>query len=165
MEIRCQRCQKARATVHLTDCTGGEPRERHLCDACAEHEGISLKPHAGITSMLEKLVEHSARVEEIARMKCPQCGITFAEFRNSGLLGCPNDYTAFEKLLKPLMERAHDGRTEHVGRVPGDADPGSRTRSLLAQLKRDLQRAIEAEEYELAAKLRDQMQALTDVVH
>jgi len=142
---------------------GGEPRERHLCDACAEQEGITLKPHAGITSMLEKLVEHSMKVEEIARLKCPECGVTFAEFRNTGLLGCPHDYVAFEKLLSPLLERAHDGGAEHVGKSPGEADSGSKTRTVLAQLKRDLQRAIEAEEYELAAKLRDQMQALSDV--
>jgi|WetSurMetagenome_2_1015567.scaffolds.fasta_scaffold104421_2 protein arginine kinase activator len=163
MELPCQRCQKARATVHLTDCTGGEPRERHLCDACAEQEGLTLKQHAGISSILEKFVQHSMKVEEIARLSCPECGISFAEFRNGGLLGCPHDYVAFEKLLLPLLERAHGKRTEHVGKTPQDSDPGARARSAITQLRRDLDRAVESEEYELAAKLRDQIRALSDV--
>ncbi|MFH0981632.1 MAG: UvrB/UvrC motif-containing protein [Planctomycetota bacterium] len=163
MELPCQRCQKTRATVHLTDCTEGEPRERHLCDACAEQEGLTLKQHSGITSILEKFVQHSMKIEEIARLTCPECGISFAEFRNRGLLGCPHDYVAFEKLLLPLLERAHDGRTEHVGKTPGDPDSGVRTRAVIAQLRRDLDRAVEAEEYERAAKLRDQIRTSSDV--
>lgn len=163
MELRCQRCDKARATVHVTDCTGGEPRERHLCDACAEQEGLNTKHHASITSMLEKFVQQTAKVEEIARVTCPECGVSFAEFRNSGLLGCSHDYVAFEKLLLPLLERAHDGRTEHVGRTPDDGGAGGQTRSAIAQLRRDLDRAVEAEEYELAARLRDQIRELSDV--
>lgn len=163
MELPCQRCKKARATVHLTDCTGGEPRERHLCDECAEKEGLTLKQQAGITSILEKFVQHSMKVEEVARMTCPECGISFAEFRNTGLLGCPNDYVAFEKLLLPLLERAHDGRTEHMGKQPGGSDDDSNTRATIVQLRRDLDRAIETEEYELAAKLRDQIRVISDV--
>jgi len=163
MELPCQRCQKARATVHLTDCTGGEPRERHLCEDCAEQEGLTLQQNAGITSILEKFVQHSKKVEEIARLTCPKCGISFAEFRNSGQLGCPHDYTAFEKLLLPLLERAHDGRTEHVGRQPGVAGPARSRRTTLTQLRLDMDRAVEAEEYELAAKLRDQIKALSNV--
>ena len=163
MELACQRCHKTRATVHLTDCTGGEPRERHLCESCADEEGVTLQQSAGITSILEKFVHHSQKVEEIARLTCPECGISFAEFRNSGQLGCPHDYTAFEKLLLPLLERAHDGQTDHVGRVPGTAAPEHGRRANLAQLRRDLDRAVTAEEYELAAKLRDQVKALNDV--
>ncbi len=163
MDLPCQRCEKARATVHVTDCTGGEPRERHLCDACAEEEGLTLKQQSGIASVLEKFIQHSTKIEEIARMTCPECGISFAEFRNSGLLGCPHDYVAFEELLAPLLERAHDGRTEHVGKTPGDTAPGARARATMAQLRRALDRAVEAEEYELAVKLRDQIRVLSDV--
>ena len=161
--LLCERCQKTRATVHLTDCTDENPRERHLCDSCAEQEGLTIKQHSGISSILEKFIEHSSKVDEIARLSCPQCGISFAEFRNTGLLGCPHDYEAFEKLLLPLLERAHDGRTEHVGRMPGDTGEVSKKRAAVAQLRRDLERAVESEEYELAAKLRDQIGALADV--
>ncbi|MCP4591435.1 MAG: DNA helicase UvrBC [bacterium] len=163
MELECQRCQQTRATVHLTDCTTGQPRERHLCEACAEEEGLTLKQHSGITSVLEKFVQQSMKVDEIARMTCPECGISFAEFRNNGVLGCPHDYVAFEKLLAPLLERAHDGRTEHVGKMPGDIDPGGRARANIVNLRRDLERAVDAEEYELAVRLRDQIRELSDV--
>ncbi|MCK4658961.1 MAG: UvrB/UvrC motif-containing protein [Phycisphaerae bacterium] len=161
--MRCQRCQKARATVHLTECTGEEPRERHLCDACAEEEGLTLKQQSGFTSLLEKFVDQSMKVEELARLTCPQCGLSFAEFRNSGLLGCPNDYSVFEKLLVPLLERTHDGHTEHVGKKPGDSGPDARARAAIAQLRRDLDRAVEDEDYELAARLRDQIRVLSNV--
>jgi len=65
--------------------------------------------------------------------------------------------------LLPLLERAHDGRTEHVGRQPGVAGPARSRRTTLTQLRLDMDRAVEAEEYELAAKLRDQIKALSNV--
>lgn len=157
MEMACQRCKKARATVHLTDCTGGEPRERHLCDACAEQEGLTLKQSAPVASFLEQFVKHSQdlKIENIAKLTCPECGMTFAEFRHNGLLGCPNDYRVFESLLLPLIERAHDGASHHVGRLPAGA--GERESVTLAQLRRELHQAVTQEKYELAARLRDQI--------
>ena len=164
--MNCQRCKKARATVHLTDCGDGEARERHLCDACAEQEGLTLKQSMPVASFLEQFVKHTQglRVENIAKLCCPDCGMTFAEFRQNGLLGCPNDYTVFESFLLPLLERAHDGASHHAGLTPGATGepagpPGRKEPVKLSHLRRELEQAVANEKYELAARLRDQIKA------
>ena len=94
------------------------------------------------------------------KIVCEACGITWAEFRQGGLFGCANDYTAFEKDLTPLLQRAHEGATHHVGKVPtrrgGTGVPVKKTVDL-AKLRKELQRAVESEDYEKAAKIRDQI--------
>lgn len=161
----CQRCKKSRATVHLTECVEGEARERHLCDGCAEQEGLTLKQSMPMASLLEQFVKstQNLKVENIARLACPECGMTFAEFRQHGLLGCPQDYAVFESFLLPLIERAHDGAAQHTGRLPGAATgpsvAGEQASVKLAQLRRDLEQAVADEKYEVAARLRDQIRS------
>jgi protein arginine kinase activator len=91
---------------------------------------------------------------------CEQCGITWAEFRQSGLLGCPNDYQVFEKDLMPLLQRAHENMSHHVGKVPtrrGNSGVPMKRQVDLTRLRKELAKAVEAEDYERAAKLRDQI--------
>jgi protein arginine kinase activator len=91
---------------------------------------------------------------------CENCGITWAEFRQSGLFGCANDYVAFEKDLTPLLQRAHEGATHHVGKVPtrrGGTGVPMKRQIDLTKLRKELAKAVEAEDYERAAKLRDQI--------
>ncbi len=91
-------------------------------------------------------------VGELAGLTCPDCGLKFMEFRARGRLGCPLDYRVFARGLLPLLGRAH-GATRHVGKVArrrGDA--GERLR-----LRARLRDAIAREDYEQAARLRDQL--------
>jgi protein arginine kinase activator len=86
--------------------------------------------------------------------------MTWAEFRQSGLLGCEQDYTQYEKDLAPLLLRAHEGATHHVGKVPtrrGASGVPMKRQVDVSKLRKDLNRAVEAEDYERAAKLRDQI--------
>ena len=86
--------------------------------------------------------------------------MTWAEFRQSGLLGCEQDYTQYEKDLAPLLLRAHEGATHHVGKVPtrrGASGVPMKRQIDVSKLRKDLSRAVEAEDYERAAKLRDQI--------
>jgi protein arginine kinase activator len=86
--------------------------------------------------------------------------MTFREFQTKGQLGCPHDYTAFAALLMPLIERAHDGRTQHVGKVPVTAEATVRRQTGLIRLRRELQDAIDQENYERAARVRDEIRTL-----
>lgn len=163
MGTLCQNCNKAQATVHLTDIVppDGEKRERHLCERCASEEGLSTPMQESIGGMLEGLLKHSAGTSQAADIECPKCGITFREFRSSGLLGCPNDYQAFEKHLLPLIERAHEGASRHEGKVPGrlqGTEPSVHVK--LSRLRRSLKEALEVEDYELAVRLRDQIKTV-----
>ena len=91
-------------------------------------------------------------------VSCPNCGITFREFREHGRFGCPLDYDVFKEQLIPLLENIH-GETEHAGKVPKSAPAGSQEVYELIKLRRELAAAIEQEEYETAATLRDRIQA------
>lgn len=163
--MKCENCNNP-ATVHLTEIKSGKKIEKHLCESCAQQlEGIgSAKGHMPINELLTNFVMAHSGVAKEQTLQCDQCGITWAEFRQSGLLGCANDYKVFERELAPLIQRAHEGATHHVGKVPtrrGSTNLAPARRKPDAEkLKKDLQRAIEAEDYERAAKIRDQIRAV-----
>lgn len=158
--MKCDNCNKT-ATVHLTEIKAGKKIEKHLCEQCAaQNEGVPVKSHMPINELLTNFVMAHSGIPKEAGTGCDNCGITWAEFRQNGLLGCANDYVVFEKDLAPLLQRAHDNATHHVGKVPtrrgGSGVPVKRQLDL-TRLRKDLQRAVEAEDYERAAKLRDQI--------
>ena len=156
----CQRCKKRDATVHLTEIIQGEKREKHLCEQCAAEDGITLKTQVPLSQLLESFVKTQAGAAEAVNITCQACGMTFAEFRSGGMLGCPYDYDAFEKHLTPLLKRAHEGGLQHVGKVPQRAGVAQERQHELMRARRELASAVEREDYELAAKLRDQIRNL-----
>lgn len=158
MSLLCQHCKESKATVHITD-TVPNQRERHLCEACAEKEGVIQKhlPHT-TNQILQQLFKHRTGVEKNA--VCEHCGMTLREFHAKGLLGCPNDYLAFKKFLAPLIERTHEGASHHVGKVPASAGAAAKRQTGLVRLRRELQEAIDLEHYEQAASVRDKIRML-----
>ena len=160
MNVPCQRCGKAKATVHIMDTTPHK-RELHLCEACAEKEGVIIKhQHQTTNAMLKEFIKQKTGIAAADDLTCPKCGMTFREFQSKGLLGCPNDYEVFNAVLAPLIERAHGGATHHVGKLPPEADLTVQKHTGLLRLRRELQDAIEQENYELAARVRDQIRSL-----
>jgi len=154
--MTCQRCQDE-ATVHLTEPVDGRRRELHLCLACAREAGVALPdapPTLALDAVIQSLIVTNVGelVGELASLTCPDCGLKFMEFRAWGRLGCPHDYRVFARGLLPLLSRAH-GATRHVGKVakrrPADSDR--------LRLRTKLRDAIAREDYELAARLRDQL--------
>lgn len=164
MNLPCQACKKQAATVHLTDITpDGQMRERHLCEHCAQHEGLTPKPQPAALNALTQLsglILDKVSIQQLAELKCPQCGLTFIEFRNAGLLGCPSDYDAFEKAMVPLLERAHENSSHHIGKVPRRLAVPRSSESDLIRLRRELTKAVHEEQYEEAAKIRDRIKTM-----
>jgi len=156
----CQRCKKRQATVHLTEIVKDEKREKHLCEKCAAQEGLTVKAQVPINELLTSFVLEQLGAQELGKLTCSSCGMTFLEFRNSGLLGCPGDYDAFAKALVPLLERTHEGASQHVGKVPARGEASQKKQHELMGLRRELSEAIEQENYETAAALRDKIKAL-----
>jgi len=163
--MKCDNCNKP-ATVHLTEIRNGKKIEKHLCEQCAaQSEGVPalVKGHQPINELLTQFVMAHSGLQKDLNVACEHCGITWAEFRQQGLFGCEHDYEAFEKDLTPLLQRAHEGATHHVGKTPvrggGAAAPARPKRKMvdLNKLRKELQRCIELEDYERAAKLRDQI--------
>jgi protein arginine kinase activator len=156
MKQKCDKCGKP-ATIHLTDIVGSQKSEKHLCEDCAAAEGYTVKTNVPISQLLEDFVLQSSTGREFSELKCDICGISFNEFREHGLLGCPNDYEAFQVALGPLVERAQEGATQHIGKAPKRGDAAQRRHNTLLRLRAELKSAVKAEDYELAASLRDQI--------
>lgn len=155
--MTCQRCGDE-ATVHLTEKVGDEVREIHLCGPCAKKAGLpwnQAPPTLDLDAVLHGLIV--AHVGELvgdqARRACPDCGTKYMEFRIGGRLGCPRDYEVFASGLLPLLRQAH-GATRHVGKEPVRKRIAFSERLRLRARLRD---AIDREDYELAASLRDQL--------
>ena len=153
--VKCQSCANA-ATVHLTDIVDGHKKELHLCQQCAAKRQLLHNQDLNLPAILQTLIGHhlGPLVDELARLTCPACGIKFMEFRAEGRLGCPHDYEAFRVGLKRLLQRIH--RSErHVGKTPRHNIPNPARQAELLELRSQLRRAVEAEAYEEAARLRD----------
>lgn len=164
MSTACERCKKAEAVCYVTDIdANGKRLERRLCEDCARREGWTqeLKP-VGDPQMVAELIEHAASGAGLAGMNqvCDECGISFVEFRNYGLLGCPHDYQIFREPLARLLERAHDGATHHTGKSPRAAGQPRTSLLEVRRLRRQLEDAIAGEDYERAAALRDRIREL-----
>ena len=154
--MKCDKCDKV-ATVHLTEIVDGEKIEKHLCEECASGEGITVKADIPISQLLEDFILQTSASEKPVDLSCPVCGLTFAEFRQQGVLGCPHDYDAFEDALAPLLERAQRGESHHVGKVPRRTGGDQKRQNLILKYRAELRGAIAAENYELAAALRDKI--------
>lgn len=159
MKHSCEKCNKQPATVHLTEIIDGKKIEKHLCEDCASTEGITIKADVPISQLLEDFVLQSSSgpEPEPTQIKCDVCGITFDEFRQKALLGCANDYQAFERVMLPVIQRAQEGATQHVGKVPHRAESSQKKQMALLRLRAELKSAVTAENYERAAALRDQI--------
>lgn len=156
----CEICKKAPATVHLTDIKNNVKKEMHMCESCAAEKGINI---AKTTSFGQAFASAQAPLDNArqrhARIICENCGISWAEFREHGRLGCPEDYKVFRKGLEPLLEDVHSSRLHHAGKAPRQ-DNEQDGQKLRLELQRRLREAVAREDYELAASLRDQIGGL-----
>lgn len=160
----CDLCHKREAIIHITEVINDQARELHVCQKCAEAEGIKMQQNFGISDLLSGLVEFPSFIEEEKVLKCPNCGMTYSDFRKLGKLGCGSCYTAFREVLMPLLKNIH-GSGHHAGREPKKEVEAKKlkppkTEDRIAELKDKLQKAIQSEEYEQAAVLRDKIRAL-----
>jgi protein arginine kinase activator len=151
--VKCQICDNP-ASVHLTDIVNKKKRELHLCERCARERNLipdSPGPQLDLKALLNLLVNPfpggaGADVSLAPALACEACGITLAEFKAEGRLGCPHDYEALRPGLEPLLERIHRSLT-HAGKAPRAVR--------LREWKKQMQAAAAAEDYEEAARLRD----------
>ncbi|MCS7015126.1 MAG: UvrB/UvrC motif-containing protein [Gemmatales bacterium] len=156
--MKCQRCNK-RAVLHITENLGeGQIEELHFCEECGARylsepiPGTQTPGGSGTSAELEFL-------QQWDQLCCPECGATLKDFRNTGRLGCPRDYEHFREQLQPLLQSIH-GDTQHLGKAPSQSANVELKRRELARLRRLMQELINAERYEEAARLRDQIRQL-----
>ncbi len=163
--MQCHNCGSDKATFRLTQVVDDETRTVHLCEACAGEQGIheaSVPENFPLSDLLSGLglAGLSQEPAEKGPESCAFCGLTAREFRESGRLGCPQCWSSFEVHLRGLLRRVH-GSTQHIGKVYLPPDPSvSLLGKRLSELRRKLHRAVEMEDFERAAALRDEIRSL-----
>jgi protein arginine kinase activator len=162
--MTCDACGKKEATVHLTEIVNDKMTKLHLCEDCAKAKGAEMEEHFGLSDLLAGLADLGTKLEPetMAVIKCQSCGFTYQDFKKVGRFGCGDCYESFKKHLDPLLKRIHGGN-RHVGKVPlaaGKSAKDARPLQDLKELKLRLEKAIQAEEFEQAAKLRDKIREI-----
>jgi protein arginine kinase activator len=157
----CDLCGKNPATVHLTEIVDNQMTELHLCEDCAREKSSQMEQEFGLADLLAGLAEFGKPQEEkdVVEIKCLQCNLTYADFKKIGRLGCSECYNTFRRYLSPLLKKIH-GSNRHLGKSPMKVAKVTRKRLDLQELRTRLAKAVEAEEFEEAAKIRDQVKEL-----
>ena len=163
--MTCDQCHEREAIVHLTQIVDAEVTTLHLCERCAAERGVEppavgKSPLGSFLAAMGKELEGAALPGVITGEACERCGATLRNFRETGRLGCPDCWRSFESQLRELVRRLH-GSTFHVGErytAPGESAPEGA--AALGTLREQLRLAIETENFELAAELRDRLRVM-----
>jgi len=159
--MQCDICGKKEATVHLTEIVNDRVTKLHLCEDCAKDKGTEMEEHFGLGDLLAGLTDLGSTVEPeiLGTVKCASCGFTYQDFKKVGRLGCGECYEAFKSRLGPLLKRIH-GADRHVGKVPIMVGKTVKDTKTLQELKSKMDKAIQEENFEEAARLRDMIRGL-----
>ncbi len=162
--MQCQNCNERPAAIHLTQIENDSVTSVHLCEQCAHDKGIETQVSVAkfpitdfLASMGKGAMGHLPPGD--SAVTCTLCGASLQDFRDSGRLGCHQCYQSFRPQLKALLRRLH-GSSQHMGERYGVAKTGVDTDGAgpsVRDLKEQLQQAIQTEQFELAAELRDRI--------
>ena len=158
----CCICKEKEATVHLTQIAGDKMQKLDLCEECAKTKGVNDPTGFSLADLLLGLGA-SQEIEQaggVTGLKCPACGFTQADFKKAGRLGCPECYQTFAEPLEGLLKTMHKG-TRHAGKVPESLRQNRDLCDRLLLLQKKLNKAIEQEDFEKAAVLRDEIKQTT----
>jgi protein arginine kinase activator len=158
--MSCDQCREREAVIHLTQIVNEQVTTLHLCEKCAAEKGVE-NPGATKTPLGSFLAAMGKGAEEVPASRpgdvCNRCGATFQDFRETGRLGCPDCYRAFDVPLRDLLRRLH-GSTHHLGERYAEREPAATVaREQSVDLREQLRLAVETENFELAAELRDRL--------
>ncbi|MCF7936609.1 MAG: UvrB/UvrC motif-containing protein [Synergistales bacterium] len=172
--MKCERCGQHEAEVHIKQIVNGKVEEHHLCLACAREAGLpaglgakALELDLGglLNTLWKDLLQDQSGPkllsggEEGEPPVCAECGHTLEEFKKTGKLGCPACYDGFREILQPLLRKIH-GADFHRGLAPCASGWMESLEQRHGVLREELQEAVDREEYEQAARLRDEIRAL-----
>ena len=127
--MMCDICGKKKATVHLTEIVDEQMSEMHLCEECARQKSVQMEQQFGLADLLAGLADFGKTVggeAEKVDLQCPNCGMTYEEFRKFGRLGCSECYEAFKMYLTTLLKKIH-GSNQHLGKTPARMPQAEKT--------------------------------------
>ena len=157
--MRCDNCGKKEAVIHLTQIVNNEMTNIHLCERCAAEKGLESGASPA-SAPLADFIAQMGKASVPGTGACPGCGLSLADFKRTGRLGCDQCWNHLDGSLRSLLRKLHGG-TQHVGKVYQGSDPVVSDRvAQVSALRRSLARAVEQEDFERAAALRDQIRRL-----
>lgn len=160
----CCLCKKKPATVHITQIEGNKMHKLDLCEDCAKEHKVDAPANFKLADILLGL----GAADEVGQagggeLVCPKCGFTQSDFKKLGRMGCATCYQVFAQGLEDLLRTMHRG-VKHSGKVPRrwqEAGPApADVAEQIRQLSKRLEQAVAQEDYELAARLRDEIKSL-----
>lgn len=157
----CDNCKERDAVVQLTQVTDPPIRQLNLCEKCAAERGVEMgPPKQPLTDFILAVQQKQLTAGAADSWRCTFCSGTLRDFQNTGRLGCAYCYTAFEAKLRELLRRVQ-GNSRHQGKAyePPHLRPDEGG-SMLSELRERLRRAVEQEQFEEAARLRDQIKVM-----
>lgn len=159
----CDKCKKNEASIHITKYVDDEKSEVYLCEECAKETGhIDENDVFSFKNLITGILNPNTKDYEFQQgkaLKCENCGLSYEEFVKEGKVGCADCYDTFENKLRPLIKRIH-GSEKHIGKAPEDMHKYLRVKEDIEQLKEEMEKVIEEENFERAAELRDEIYAL-----
>jgi protein arginine kinase activator len=161
----CCICKEKEATVHLTQIVGDKMQKVDLCEECAKQKGVNDPAGCSLADLLLGLgaAQEIEQAAGGADVKCPKCGFTQADFKKAGRLGCSDCYTTFAEGLEGLLKTMHKG-TRHNGKVPQSMQVSRDLAERRKALQKKLNKAVEEEDFEQAASLRDELRQVSEKI-
>lgn len=157
----CDKCKKRSACVHITKIVNGKKIETHVCEECAHSLGelsFSFENQFSVHDFLKGMF-NVGPLEVPEEVACSRCGMTYSDFSRSGRIGCSHCYQTFAAELESIIKRVH-GECSHTGKIPKRCGGKLAINQQLQRLRKELERCVAREEYEQAAKIRDQIKCL-----
>lgn len=175
----CQNCEKNEATTHIKQIINGKMTQTHLCSDCAKHLGygdmfsdFSLNLSEFFGNFFGDTLPSAG--QSVAG-RCPKCSFTFNDIVREGKVGCAQCYETFYDKLLPSLQRIH-GKIRHSGKVSRgitkiesapeavEEQPVKETVKTVSEkieeLQAQMQQAVAEQNFELAAKIRDEIKAM-----
>lgn len=164
----CDHCGERPASVTVKQNKQGHISERHLCQVCAAndhslHFALEQDPMAIHQLLSNWFPNQQTSISPIKKevIACPSCSFTFSKFLSLGKFGCSSCYEVFGSQLDEIFKRLHNGNTEHTGKIPASYGNTLKIKKEIDQLRNQMKSSIETENFEEAARLRDEVRSLS----
>ncbi|TDX49319.1 UvrB/UvrC motif-containing protein [Orenia marismortui] len=160
----CENCQELDAKVHVSKIVNGKKEEIYLCEECAQiNNNLDLGLDFSFNNLLTGLLNNQFHPHKInftdKQISCDFCGLSYDKFTKRGRLGCNKCYSSFEEKIDKVLQRIH-GTNEHTGKIPKRSGEKVKIIRQIEKLKKQIDQAVEKEEFEKAAEIRDEIKRL-----
>ena len=166
-KVICENCKQRPAKVTVTQVHNGEHFERHYCEVCAnslhpfyvEYKQDPLSLHQLLSNWFNQ-ADQIVQQKQQKTLECDECGWSIERFLEEGKFGCASCYESFRPHLPQALKRLHNGNTTHIGKAPGRLGEKIALKKRIEAIRAQMKQAVEQEQFEDAAKLRDEVKEL-----